>query len=75
MASFFHNVLPPTIQERSLERSRSFAPTSDLAFLVQQVDMATGQLLPLLCIIARGEAEDSPVTIERSVFHALFSLL
>lgn len=53
VASFFHNVLPPTIQERPLERCRSFAPTSDLALLVQQVDVATGQLLPLLCIIAR----------------------
>ena len=42
----------PLSRERPLERRRSFTPTSDSA-LVQQVDVATGQLLPLLCIIAR----------------------
>lgn len=44
-------------RERPLERCRSFAPTSDSALLVQQVDVATGPLLPLLCIIARGWKE------------------
>lgn len=41
-----------SLGKRPLERRRSFTPTSDSA-LVQQVDVATGQLLLLLCIIAR----------------------
>jgi len=57
VASFFYSVLSSYPRERPLEQCRSFTPTSDSALLVQQVDVATGQLLPLLCIIARGWKE------------------
>lgn len=59
VASFFQcrsaSYPRPLLRERPLERCRSLAPTNDSALLVQQVDVATGQLLtPIMHNCSRG---------------------